>query len=162
RLQAPPQPLPNTINVEFILSVVNPVDINTIQGIYPVKPSPEINPEGGHLFIGGKEGLAKVDQVGEGVHGLEKGDWVVMHGHQVGTWAQKRNILASDVVKLTHKAEDGLSEVNAATITINPPTVYNLLNNFVQLHEGDWILQNGANSAIAKARKVNSINFMRE
>ncbi|ESK91907.1 mitochondrial enoyl [Moniliophthora roreri MCA 2997] len=58
---SPRQPPPNTINVEFILSVVNPVDINTIQGIYPVKPLPEKNPEGGHLFIGGKEGLAKVD-----------------------------------------------------------------------------------------------------
>ncbi|KAK7040732.1 hypothetical protein VNI00_009638 [Paramarasmius palmivorus] len=168
RIQSLPSPCvppaPGTINVDFILSPVNPVDINTIQGVYPVKPRLE-----GQIFVGGKEGLAQVDEIGEGVDGLKKGDWVVMHGHQVGTWARKRNISAADVVPLPYKAENGLSAVNAATITINPLTAYNLLNDFVNLQEGDWILQNGANSAvgqlviqIAKLRRVKTINFVRE
>jgi hypothetical protein len=31
---------------------------------------------------------------------------------------------------------------------VNPPTAYNMLRDYVELREGDWVMQNGANSAV--------------
>lgn len=33
---------------------------------------------------------------------------------------------------------------------VNPPTAYNVLRDFVDLEEGDWVVQNGANSAVRR------------
>lgn len=33
-------------------------------------------------------------------------------------------------------------------VKVNPPTAYNMLHDFARLVEGDWIIQNGANSAV--------------
>ena len=35
-------------------------------------------------------------------------------------------------------------------LQVNPPTAYNMLHDYVQLDEGDWIVQNGANSAVCQ------------
>lgn len=32
---------------------------------------------------------------------------------------------------------------------VNPPTAYNMLTEFVALKSGDWVIQNGANSAVS-------------
>ncbi|KAI6022911.1 hypothetical protein BKA83DRAFT_97112 [Pisolithus microcarpus] len=81
------------------------------------------------VYVGGNEGLAEVVQVGDGVKELRKGDWVVMTKPQIGTWTSARNV--------------GVQDAQAATLTsdvhkVNPPTAYNM---------GDWVVQNGANSA---------------
>lgn len=31
---------------------------------------------------------------------------------------------------------------------VNPTTAYNMLDGFVKLQAGDWVIQNGANSAV--------------
>ncbi|KAF9269848.1 NAD(P)-binding protein [Marasmius fiardii PR-910] len=168
----PSLPAPNTVNVDFILAPINPVDINTVEGSYPIKPKSEtaLTEFSSHhpIFVGGKEGLARVVEVGEGVSGLKRGDWVVMYHYRVPTWTKRRNVSAADLIRLPFSAQGGLSEVNGATITINPPTAYNVLKDYVDLQDGDWIVQNGANSAvgqmiiqIAKYRKLNTINFVR-
>ncbi|KAL0581437.1 hypothetical protein V5O48_000591 [Marasmius crinis-equi] len=166
-------PTPNTVNIEFILAPINPVDINTVEGVYPVKPKQDDSFYSEQstkrpIFVGGKEGLARVVEVGEGVQGLKKDDWVVAYQYRVSTWTKRRNVSAADIIKLPYTGKDGLSEVNGACITINPPTAYNVLRDFVDLQDGDWVLQNGANSAvgqmvlqIAKSRKLNTINFVR-
>ena len=33
---------------------------------------------------------------------------------------------------------------------VNPPTAYNMLHEFVKLESGDWVVQNGANSAVRR------------
>jgi len=33
-------------------------------------------------------------------------------------------------------------------VQVNPATAYNMLSEFVDLKEGDWVIQNGANSAV--------------
>jgi mitochondrial enoyl-[acyl-carrier protein] reductase / trans-2-enoyl-CoA reductase len=96
--------------------------------------------------VGGNEGLAVVTDVGDGVAGLSKHDWVVMNKSQAGTWSSRRNVGAADVLKLNNV--QGVSEVQAATITVNPPTAYNMLHDFVALAPSDWVVQNGANSAV--------------
>ncbi|KAI6118141.1 hypothetical protein F5141DRAFT_1212033 [Pisolithus sp. B1] len=146
-----PPPPPNTANVRFRLSPINPADINVIEGDAPV-------------YVGGNEGLAEVVQVGDGVRQLRKGDWVVMTKPQIGTWTSARNVDVRDVLKVP----SDLEEAQAATITVcptflivsganprcrlkvNPPTAYNMLHDFVHLEKGDWVVQNGANSAVGQ------------
>ncbi|KAJ4000920.1 hypothetical protein F5050DRAFT_1561811 [Lentinula boryana] len=167
-----PSPPPNTVNLKFLLSPINPADVNTIEGVYPSKPSPTSNIAASGLgsqdkpvFVGGNEGLAQVVEVGEGVKELKKDDWVVMDRPQLGTWSTSRNVPFHGVIKLP---ASGLTEAHGATMTVNPTTAYNMLDGFVKLQEGDWVIQNGANSAvgqlviqIAKDRGLSTINFVR-
>ncbi|KAL0953383.1 hypothetical protein HGRIS_004622 [Hohenbuehelia grisea] len=152
-------PPPNTLNIKFLLSPINPADINVVEGVYPAKPALETSlratgagSKHEPVFVGGNEGLAEVIDVGSGVSGFQKGDWVVMTRSQAGTWASSRNVGSNDVLKVprTH-GSFSLSEAQAATITVNPPTAYNMLHDFTRLQEGDWIVQNGGNSAVGQA-----------
>ncbi|EJF64206.1 NAD(P)-binding protein [Dichomitus squalens LYAD-421 SS1] len=159
-----PPPPPGSVNIRFRLSPINPSDINVVQGVYPAKPTQQ-HVSGEDVFIGGNEGLAEVVDVGSNVDGLHKGDWVTLGKAQFGTWASTRVISAEDVIKLP---AGGFSEVNAATINVNPPTAYNMLHQFVDLKEDDWVLQNGANSAVGQAviqiaarKGIKTINFVR-
>jgi NADPH:quinone reductase-like Zn-dependent oxidoreductase len=146
-----PSPTSNTINVKLLISPVNPSDVNVVEGVYPTKPSQTVLTASGigskdcPVFIGGNEGLAQITEVGSGVSGFEKGDWVIMIKPQSGTWCSGKNVNANDVLKLPRER---LSEVHGATMTVNPPTAYNMLSEFVKLNKGDWVIQNGANSAV--------------
>ncbi|KAH9993668.1 hypothetical protein BJV74DRAFT_877736 [Russula compacta] len=163
-LTAPP---PKTVNVRFVLSPINPADVNVIEGVYPSKPQPSSFHQGdGDVFVGGNEGLAEVTGVGEGVRSLERGDWVVMKASQVGTWRSAANLREEQLLKVPRL--EGLSEVNAATMMINPATAYCLLSHFVSLEKGQWVVQNGANSAVGQAviqlarnAGLQTINFVR-
>ncbi|KAG6861333.1 hypothetical protein C0995_001312 [Termitomyces sp. Mi166 len=168
-----PPPAKNTLNVRFLLAPINPADINVIEGVYPAKPElrHDLAPSGlgsneTPAFVGGNEGLAQVTEVGEGVQGLKDGDWVIMTKPQVGTWCTGRNVGMDDVEKVPRV--EGLSEVHAATMTVNPPTAYNMLQDYLRLEEGDWVVQNGANSAVGQAviqiaasRGLKTLNFVR-
>lgn len=113
-----PPPPPNTVNIGFVLAPINPADINVIEGVYPAKPEPDVSlsqAKDRPLFVGGNEGMGKVIDVGEGVVGLRKDDWVVMTKPQSGTWLSAKNVALSDVLKVP---KQGLSEAQAATITV--------------------------------------------
>jgi len=167
-----PPPPAGTANIRFLLSPVNPADINVIQGVYPKKPEVQISLSSSGLgsqdspaFVAGNEGVAEITALGEGVAGLHKGDWVIMAKQQSGTWSSTLNVAHQDVTKVP---QDGLSEADAAMITVNPPTAYNLLNDFALLRKGDWVVQNGANSAVGRAviqiaatKGLKTINFVR-
>ncbi|PPQ63299.1 hypothetical protein CVT24_006744 [Panaeolus cyanescens] len=169
-----PAPEPSSLNIKFLLSPINPADINVIEGVYPSKPTKSNNltqdglgSKSEPVFVAGNEGLAQVTAVGAGVSNLSVGDWVIMTKQQAGTWATDRNVKAEDVLKVPDA--ESLTEAQAATLTVNPPTAYNMLTNFVDLKPGDWVIQNGANSAvgqaviqIAAARGLNTINLVRE
>ncbi|KAJ7695193.1 hypothetical protein B0H17DRAFT_1056761 [Mycena rosella] len=162
-----PSPAPDTLNIRFLLAPINPADINVVQGVYPAKPSLTSLVEGHEVFVGGNEGLAEVVQVGTGVSGLTSGDWVVMTKAQAGTWASSRNVRPQDVLRLPRA--DGLTEVHGATMTVNPPTAYNMLNDFVTLEKDEWVMQNGANSAVGQAviqiaasRGLKTLNLVRQ
>ncbi|KAK0467335.1 uncharacterized protein EV420DRAFT_1508245 [Desarmillaria tabescens] len=159
-------PRPSTVNVKFLLSAINPADINVIEGVYPAKPQPVQGTGSDSVFIGGNEGLAIVTAVGEGVDSVKPNDWVISTKAQAGTWTAVKNISAEELLKIP--SPEGLSEVHGATMTVNPPTAYNMLNEFVDLKPGDWVIQNGANSAvgqatiqIAAAQGLKTINFVR-
>lgn len=138
-----------------------------IEGVYPSKPQPSSFPGvQGEVFVGGNEGLGEVTSVGEGVKNLKRGDWVVMKAPQLGTWRSAANVREGQVLKVPRLK--GLSEVNAATMMINPATAYCLLSHFVSLERGQWVIQNGANSAVGQAiiqlarnAGLKTINFIR-
>ncbi|KAH9943807.1 NAD(P)-binding protein [Amylocystis lapponica] len=166
-----PAPPPRGLNIRFRLSPINPSDINVIEGVYPAKPAPTTALSGVHkldepVYVVGNEGLAEVVAVGSHVDGLKRGDWVVMAKSQAGTWASERVVGVDDVIKLP---DEGVSEVNGATMTTNPPTAYNMLRDYVELSEGDWVVQNGTCVAlvgqmvvqIAAKMGLKTINFVR-
>ncbi|KAJ8522734.1 hypothetical protein ONZ45_g701 [Pleurotus djamor] len=171
-----PSPPPESVNIKFLLAPINPADINVVEGVYPAKPTPNTSlapsGQGGPaepVFVGGNEGLAEVTAVGDGVNDLVVGDWVVMTRSQAGTWSTSKNVLPTDVLKVPRTSgRYQLSEVQAATITVNPPTAYNMLHDFTNLQPGDWVVQNGANSAvgqsviqIAASQGFKTLNFVR-
>lgn len=61
----------------MIVAPVNPADINTIQGMYPVKPTLPSTP--------GFEGIGEVVATGPAVDKLVPGDRVITDG-AIGTW----------------------------------------------------------------------------
>lgn len=46
--------------------------------------------------------------------------------------------------------KDGLTAKQAATVSVNPVTAWRMLKDFVVLKEGDWFIQNGANSGVGR------------
>lgn len=74
------------------------------------------------MFVAGNEGLAEVTQVGQGVSGLERGEWVVVSKQQAGTWCSAANVDAGDVIKVPK----GTSEVGAATLTVRLAVEYDV------------------------------------
>ena len=164
----PPKPTGSSIAIKNLLSPVNPSDINAVEGVYPHQPRARqviVNGQERTLHIPGNEGLGEVKDVGEDVKNLKKGDWVVFRKSQSGTWSSGQVLDEGDVIKVDR--ESGISAVNAATLVVrctharnsnfghqprttkaNPITAYNMLSDFVDLQPGDWVVQNGANSAV--------------
>jgi trans-2-enoyl-CoA reductase len=110
----------------------------------------------------GFEGIGRIVEVGSGVT-----DWFV--GDRVfpplasGTWCE-----------LLTTSTDGLlaapsgDAVQLSLLPINPPTSYLILEDYAKLDEGEWIIQNAANSncgryliELAKLRGLRTINLVR-
>jgi len=47
--------------------------------------------------------------------------------------------------------KEGLKSTQVATVSVNPVTAWRMLKDFVDLKEGDWFIQNGANSGVGRA-----------
>ncbi|CAG8651965.1 9239_t:CDS:2, partial [Racocetra fulgida] len=158
--QLPPL-TPTTLHIKFLASPINPSDINQIEGVYPAKPNFRTLGEHEKIAVAGNEGVAQVIGVGDKVENIKVGDWVVM-----GTWRTHADATSDDVIRIPH---EGIGIVRAATLTVNPCSAYRMLKDFVTLKEGDFIIQNGANSGvgqaviqIAKAWNINTINIIRD
>ncbi|XP_072945100.1 uncharacterized protein [Epargyreus clarus] len=142
--------------VRMLAAPVNPADINTIQGKYPVKVNLPCIP--------GNEGVGIIEEVGKDVKGICPGNKVIVTKPVQGTW---RDIAAfkQDVVRVV---PDGLGTVEAATLTVNPCTAYRMLTDFKPVRDGLVVIQNGANSAcgqnviqLCKAWGVKNVNIVR-
>eukprot|EP00775_Hariotina_reticulata_P004732 gene4732-4982_t len=145
------------ITVEILSAPINPSDINTIQGKYPLQPQLP--------GIPGHEGVGRVVNVGGQVSGLSPGDHVVPLASALGTWRSAGVFAADD----WHKVPADLAIPSAATLCINPPTALCMLEHFVDLQPGDVVIQNGATSAVgqhviqlAKAKGLKTINVIRD
>ncbi|KAA0195041.1 hypothetical protein HAZT_HAZT005076 [Hyalella azteca] len=129
---------PGEILVRVLASPINPSDINTIQGMYAVKPDLPC--------ILGNEAVAEVIQVESPSGSLEVGNWVIPSYNAWGTWRSHAIAESSDFIKLP----SGMDRAAAATLAVNPTTAYRMLRDFVDLKPGDTIIQNAANSAVGR------------
>lgn len=112
---------------------------NIFLGKYPEKPPLPA--------VAGSECVAEVTSCGPNAKLLRPGDRVIPFVSQLGTW---RTYALFEETKLV-KVPKELGIVEAATITVNPPTAYRMLKDFVPVQRGDTIIQNGANSAVGQA-----------
>ncbi|EME88552.1 uncharacterized protein MYCFIDRAFT_46226 [Pseudocercospora fijiensis CIRAD86] len=143
-------PSRDLLTLKFLASPINPADINQIQGVYPTKPTWTTalgTPE--PIAVGGNEGVAEVLSVGGQVKGIEKGDWVILKKQGFGTWRTHAQTTAENLLVI--KDKEGLKPEQVGTVSVNPCTAYRMLKDFVDLKEGDWFLQNGANSGVGRA-----------
>ena len=64
-----------------------------------------------------------------------------------GTWTTRFVDKESSFVQI----RKDISVLSAATLRTNPGTAYRMLKDFVNLQEGDVVIQNGSNSAVGRA-----------
>lgn len=133
------EPKNNEVVVKILAAPINPADINTIQGRYPVKPK--------FPATGGNECVAEVMSIGPNVENLIPGNRVIAFSSGLGTWSSMAKYTEKDLMKISDKI--GIAE--AATMNVNPCTAYRMLKDFVDLKHGDTVIQNGANSAVGQA-----------
>jgi trans-2-enoyl-CoA reductase len=137
--------------IRFLASPINPADVNQIQGTYPSKPAFTKDLGSAQaLAVPGNEGVAEVTAVGPGAKDvLSVGDWVIPKRTNFGTWRTHALTKVDDLMRIENKT--GLTPLQVATTTINPCTAFRMLKDFVSLKEGDWFIQNAANSAVGRA-----------
>ncbi|KAF2016289.1 NAD(P)-binding protein [Aaosphaeria arxii CBS 175.79] len=144
----------NQMTLRYLASPINPADINQIQGVYPSKPNFTTSlGTASPIAVAGNEGVAEIISLGDAARsaGFKRGDWVIMASPGFGTWRTHASATPSDVVLLSDAARDGITPIQAGTVSVNPCTAYRMLKDFVALDEGDWFVQNGANSGVGRA-----------
>lgn len=141
--------------IEMLAAPINPADINILEGRYGTLPELPAIP--------GNEGVGVVAACGEGVVDLAPGRWV-RPPPGVGCWREALVAKAENCIPLP----DGMEFEQAAMISVNPPTAWLMLEDFVDLKAGDWIVQNAANSGvgrcvieIARHRGLKTLNVVR-
>lgn len=164
-----PPPGEDEFLVRFLAAPINPADLNQIEGVYPKKPKfvdkfGTMQPSA----IAGNEGLVEIIQPGKKYASMKwnLGDWAIMKQTTFGTWRTHAIAQEGDLLRIPM---DGISPIEAATVSINPCTAYRMLLDFADMKSGDFFVQNGANSAVGKSAiqfaKIwgfRSINVIRE
>lgn len=147
-------PQEGQVLVKMLAAPINPADINFIQGVYGIKPT----------LPHSKAGLEGCGVVIESKSAdFQEGDQVIML-RGVGSWSTYQTIDADQLLKLPCDVDAD----QAAMLKVNPLTALRMLEGYVQLKPGDWIVQNASNSGvgrciiqIAKLMGVKTINFVR-
>jgi mitochondrial enoyl-[acyl-carrier protein] reductase / trans-2-enoyl-CoA reductase len=147
-------PSPDEVVIATEASPINHTDFLIIAGRYGYLP-----PLPGIL---GVEGVGRVTAVGRNVRHLREGDRTLiplMHP----AWVERIKTSAPWLRPLPNGDVQQLSMLG-----INPATAYLLLTEIVPLKRGDWVIQNGANSAvgraviaIAKSLGIRTVNVVR-
>ncbi|QBF33788.1 zinc-dependent alcohol dehydrogenase family protein [Thalassococcus sp. S3] len=118
--------------VEVLRAPINPSDVIQVAGQYGVMPDLPA--------VAGNEGLGRVTEVNG--DGIAVGQLVLLPAG-AGTWVSE---VVADIHTLAAMPEGDLDQL--AMLTVNPATAHLLLTDFVDLKEGDWVIQSAANSAV--------------
>lgn len=150
-----PELASDEVLLELQASPINPSDVLTLTGQYGILPPLPA--------IGGNEGVGKVVSVGSEVTHFAAGMSVLLPVG-IGTWSTHIIAPAKKLIPLP----EGADPQQLSMLSINPPTASLMLSEFVALQEGDWVIQNAANSAVgnyliqlAKLRGLKTINVVR-
>ncbi len=140
--------------LRILAAPVHPSDFGIILGKYGSLPTLPA--------VAGREGVAEIAAVGEGVTGFTPGDRVLVP-KGAGAWQSVVVVPAKGLFRLPADVPVEM----AAMATINPPTAWRVLRD-APLAEGEWVIQNAANSAVglhviemAKYLGLNTINVVR-
>src|ERR1700761_6526246 len=129
-------PGPDEVVIAVEASPINGTDHLIIAGRYGyLPPLPSIL---------GVEGVGRVAAIGRNVKHLKEGDRTLMPLLHPA-WVERTKADASWVWPLQNADVAQLSMLG-----INPATAYLLLTDIVPLKRGDWVIQNGANSAVGR------------
>ncbi len=149
-----PQPGPGQVRVRTLLSAIHNHDLWTVRGTYGFKPDLPA--------LAGTEAVGVVDAIGAGVDQLEVGQRVATGG-TFGVWAEHFVADAAGLIRVP----DGLPDESAAQLVSMPFSAISLLHS-LDLHAGDWLIQNAANGAVGrmvaqlgKARGINVVGLVR-
>ena len=141
--------------IEVLAAPINPSDVLTLTGEYGILPPLPA--------VGGNEGVGKIVEHGPGVEQPAVGQTVLLPVG-IGTWSTHVVAPAAGLVPLPNEADPK----QLSMVTVNPPTASLLLSQFADLKEGDWVIQNAANSGVgsyviqlAKIRGYKTINVVR-
>lgn len=146
----------DSVRLRMLASPINPSDLGVLRGSYgflPILPA-----------VGGREGIGEVIEIGSQVEHLKEGDWVRIPS-SVGAWQTSCVAPAQFLWPLPKE----IAPEQLSMAFVNPPTAWRLLQDFVSLKPGDWIIQNAAHSAVgycvikmAQSLGVNTINLVRD
>ena len=148
------EPAADEVVFDVLAFPINPADMWFCKGSYRLKPPLPATP--------GAECVGRVVAVGANVKHVNRGDLVI--NLQRENWTQRRKVKGDDAIPLPA----GLDLRQAAMVRINPPTALLMLSDFVELKNGDWVIQNVANSAVgrlvivlARQRGLRTVNVVR-
>ncbi|KAI0476166.1 NAD(P)-binding protein [Xylariaceae sp. FL0804] len=152
-----------SVLLRTLAAPINPSDVNTIQGTYGAKPT--FSPLLGTAepsAVPGNEGVFEVMAAAPssasasgpgGDQQLSRGDWVIPARTGFGTWRTHAVAPADALIRIDRSG--GLTPVQAGTVAVNPCSAYRMLRSEAPaggpLREGDWFVQNGANSGVGRA-----------
>lgn len=149
------QPASHEVVVKMLAAPINPADLNSIEGKYPIKAPLPATP--------GMEGAGVVIEVGAAVRDLATGTQVILP-HNFGTWREIAVLPADRLVAVPREIEP----IQAAMLKVNPITAWRMIHDFVSLGSGDWLIQNAANSGagqcviqIARELGLKTVNVVR-
>ena len=147
------------IRVRVLATPINPSDLLQIAGKYGVDPVLPSNP--------GSEGVGRVLEVSPEVKHLAVGQMVLLASGR--TWRDEIVAPAAGFLPLPNLGplESDVIE-QLAMSAVNPLTALLMLTSFIDLEEGQWIVQSAANSAVggyviqlAKQRGIKTVNVVR-
>ncbi len=141
--------------IKVLAAPINPSDVLTLTGAYGMLPPLPA--------IGGNEGVGVVAELGPGTTTPAVGQTVLLPVGG-GTWASH---MVADAGKLM-PLPNGVDSLQLAMMTVNPPTAHLMLQEFVDLQAGEYVIQNAANSGVgeyliqlAKIRGLKTVNIVR-
>ncbi len=133
----PGPPVPGEIVIEILASPINPSEFLNFEGRFG-SHAPKLP-----AFAGG-EAVGRVAAVGDGVAHLKVGDRVLTQYAGRGSWRERIRARADGMFPLP----DNIGALQLAMLAVNPATAWNMLQGFVALKPGDWVLQNAGNSSV--------------
>ena len=147
-------PKEDEVLIDVLACPINPADILNIEGKYGVIP-----PLPARL---GAECVGRKKKIGSSVSGFNEGDIVLPLDRE--NWVQQKITSANNLILLPSDVDP----IQLSMLKVNPATAYLMLKKYVNLNEGDWLIQDAANSGVghclirlAKQEGVKTVNVVR-
>lgn len=157
---APARPLASgEIRVAVLAAPIHPSNLLQIAGNYGVDPVLPSTP--------GSEGVGRVVEISPEVAHLKTGQLVLLAG--MGSWREEIVAPAARFIPLPDLGPVPFEVIEQLSMAaVNPLTALLMLNTFVELEKGDWIVHSAANSAVggyiiqlARQRGIKTVNIVR-